>query len=132
MRQDARHEFHEYPSPTACTRLQRMRRHLHLLLLLLSLTLPVNAVAGLLALSQPCPMEHMSMADMQGSCCQDQAQQLANGKVCKTGQECKNNGMLQVSVIKTPCLFVRSLALTPTLDFHPSTSPSGVWRPPRV
>ncbi|MGQ7957070.1 hypothetical protein ACUTAF_05005 [Pseudomonas sp. SP16.1] len=111
-----------------------MKRRLHLLLLLLSLTLPVNGVAGLLALSQPCPMgwQDMSMNDMPASCCEDQAQQLAKGKVCKTSQECKSNGMLQISVIRTPVLFNQALATPSAQDFPPTTSLSGVWRPPRA
>ncbi|NDZ07177.1 hypothetical protein [Pseudomonas aeruginosa] len=112
-----------------------MKRRLHLLLLLLlSLTLPLNGVAGVLAFSEPCPMEQhgISMEDMQASCCEDHQQQMSSGKVCKTGQECKSSSMLQVSVIKTPLLFSRSVVITPTHDFLPTASPSGVWRPPRL
>ncbi|HBP6529874.1 hypothetical protein [Pseudomonas aeruginosa] len=111
-----------------------MKRHLHLLLLLLSLTLPVNGVAGLLALSQACPMERqdMSVHDIQASCCENQAEQPTNGKVCKTGQECKSNGMLQVSVTRTPALFNQALATPSAQDFPPPTALSGFWRPPRV
>lgn len=116
-------------------RLRRMKRRLHLLLLLLlSLSLPLNGVAGALAFSQPCPMEQhdIAMAEMQSACCEDHPQQMSGGKVCKSGEECKGSSMLQVSVSKTPLLFSRSVAATPTHDFLPTTSPSGVWRPPRA
>lgn len=116
-------------------RLRRMKRRLHLLLLLLlSLTLPLNGVAGALAFAEPCAMgQHgISMEDMQASCCEDQHKPLSSSKVCKTGQECKSSSMLQVTVIKTPLLLSHPAAVSLTSDFLPTTSPSGVWRPPRA
>lgn len=112
-----------------------MKRHLRLLLLLLlSLTLPLNGVAGAFAFAEPCAMgQHgISMEDMQASCCEDHQQQMSSGKVCKTGQECKSSSMLQVTVIKTPLLLSHPAAVSLTSDFLPTTSPSGVWRPPRA
>lgn len=76
--------------------------------------------------------QDMPMEGMQSSCCEDHQQQMAGGKVCKTGQECKSGSMLQVSVIKTPVLPSHSAAVSLTSDLLPTTSPSGVWRPPRA
>ncbi len=111
-----------------------MKRPLHLLLLLLfSLTLPLNGLASLLMLSEPCPMEQQghSMEAMQGSCC-DHQQPLSSGKLCKTGQECKTNSAAQVSVIKTPIIVFSQSAHSLTPAFIPAPTPFDVWRPPRA
>ncbi|MDM8351154.1 hypothetical protein P8H27_19940 [Pseudomonas sp. sp1636] len=112
-----------------------MKRHLHLLLLLLlSLALPLNGVAGLLVFSEPCPMEQQghSMDGMQDSCCDDQQQPLSSSKVCKTGQDCKTNSAVQVSVIKTPIIASSQSAHSLTLGLFPTPTPSAFWRPPRA
>lgn len=111
-----------------------MKRHLRLLLLLLlSLTLPLNGVAGVLAFTEPCPMElhGLSMDGMQDSCCEDQ-QQLSTSKTCKSGQECKTGCTLQVSVIKPSVVPSSQTVPSYSLDFVPSATPFGVWRPPRA
>ena len=112
-----------------------MQRHLRLfLLLLLSFVLPLNGMAGVVAVAEPCPMEaqHLAMDGMQGSCCDDQQKQPAAGKTCKSGQECKTGCTLQVSVIKSSVVPSSQTVPSYSLDFIPAPTPFGVWRPPRA
>ncbi|WP_439862545.1 hypothetical protein [Pseudomonas antarctica] len=111
-----------------------MSRLLRLILvMLLSLTLPLTGMAGVPSSTEPCPM-HMSgmqmMGDMSPDCCQASVD---HGKACKTGQECKTGGLLQLSmpVFKAPLSMAHPVALGLSTDFIPDRTPSGVWRPPR-
>ncbi|MCU1726101.1 hypothetical protein NTD86_03750 [Pseudomonas sp. 7P_10.2_Bac1] len=113
-----------------------MKRYLRLcLIFVLSLALPLSGMAGVQAPAEPCPMQALGMKVMQEmgmDCCADSKAPSEHGKSCKPGQECKAGTMLQVSVIK-PAISLRN-PVTPALfsDAVPSTTPSGVWRPPRV
>lgn len=130
-----------------------MQRHLRLfLLLLLSFALPLNGMAGVAAVAEPCPMETQSFAmdrmqtmddmqamgdmqamdDMQGSCCEDRQKQPGAGKTCKSGQQCKTGYTLQVSVIKSSVVPSSHSVPSFSHDFVPAPTPFGVWRPPRA
>lgn len=116
-------------------RLPAMVRRLRLLIvLLLSLTLPLTGMAGIEAPTEPCPMQSMGMGQMAGmdqDCCQYMGKMTQHGKKdCKSGQECKTGGLLQVSVLKA--------SLPPAIAQHPAPytdavlgqAPSDPWRPP--
>ncbi|MEB0207686.1 hypothetical protein [Pseudomonas sp. CCC3.1] len=113
-----------------------MKRYLRLcLIFVLSLTLPLSGMAGVQSSTEPCPMQALSMKmmdDMGMDCCADSKAPSDHGKSCKPGQECKAGTLLQVSVIK-PALSLRH-PVTPAFfsDAVPASTPSGVWRPPRV
>ncbi|MGY2686584.1 hypothetical protein [Pseudomonas tolaasii] len=111
-----------------------MSRLIRLILVtLLSLTLPLAGMAGVPSGTEPCPMKMSSMqmmSDMTPDCCQDGVD---HGKACKTGQECKTGGVVQLAmpVFKAPLGMAHAVALGLSTDFIPDRTPSGVWRPPR-
>lgn len=118
-----------------------MQAYLRLfLLLLLSFALPLNGMASMGAFAEPCPMEQQGVAmddmptmdGMQGSCCDDQQEQPGVSKTCKSGHECKTGCALQVAVMKASIVPSSQTALLFSLDFVPSPTPFGVWRPPRA
>ncbi|HGM5549862.1 hypothetical protein [Pseudomonas moraviensis] len=113
-----------------------MTRYLRLyLIFLISLALPFSGMAGVQAPTEPCPMQTMGMAMMDGmgqDCCHDMKSPTEHGKPCKPGQECKTGGMLQVSIIKPPVTLSSPLAASISIDSHPVQTPPGVWRPPRI
>ncbi|MEX6504014.1 hypothetical protein [Pseudomonas zhanjiangensis] len=112
-----------------------MKPHLRLfLLLLLSFALPLNGMASMGAFVEPCPMEQqdLAMADMEHACCDQQMEQPAAGKTCKSGQECKTGCTLQVCVIKSSIEPSAQTVPSYSLDFVPVPTPFGVWRPPRA
>jgi hypothetical protein len=116
-----------------------MKRYLRFFLIfVISLALPLSGMAGVEA--QPCPMQSMSMAMMDGmgaDCCNDMASSSKkgtadHGKPCKPGQECKSGGLLQVSIVKPPVNLFSPVAYSIFSDFLPVPAPSGPWRPPRI
>ncbi|MDX9669479.1 MULTISPECIES: hypothetical protein [unclassified Pseudomonas] len=113
-----------------------MKRQLRLLLIfVISLALPLSGMAGTQVPSEPCPMQAMGMAMMDGmgmDCCNDMKSPVEHGKPCKPGQECKTGGMLEVSIIKPAVTLFSPVVLMPSGDSFPVSTPSGVWRPPRV
>jgi hypothetical protein len=113
-----------------------MKRYLRLcLIFVISLALPLSGMAGVQAPTEPCPMKTMGMAmmdDMGMDCCNDMKSPTEHGKPCKPGQECKTGGMLQVSIVKPPVTLFSPVVLAFASDFVPVSTPSGVWRPPRV
>lgn len=113
-----------------------MKRYLRCcLIFLISLVLPLSGMAGVQAPTEPCPMETMGMAmmgDMAQDCCHDMKSPSDHGKPCKSGQECKTGGMLQVSILKPATRLSSPLVLSLFSDFLPAHTPSGVWRPPRI
>ncbi|MDD0977541.1 hypothetical protein [Pseudomonas fontis] len=105
------------------------------LIFLLSLALPLSGMAGVQLASEPCPMQSMGMAMVDGmgpDCCQDMHTSADHGKPCKPGQECKSGGMLQVALNKPPVTLSSAVVLAFPRDTLPIASSSGVWRPPRV
>lgn len=113
-----------------------MKRYLRLcLIVLLSLALPLNGVAGLVAATEPCPMQAADMAmmaDIVQDCCQDMDSPSEPGKPCKAGQECKTASLLQVAIVKPPVTLSSPIGVSYSSDFLPAHPPSGVWRPPRT
>ena len=113
-----------------------MKRYLRCcLIFLISLALPLSGMAGIQAPTEPCPMKTMGMAmmgDMGQDCCNDMKSPSEHGKPCKSGQECKTGGMLQVSIIKLPVSLPNPVVPSFFSDFLPAQTPSGVWRPPRA
>lgn len=104
------------------------------LILLLSLALPLSGMAGR-AVAEPCPMQAAGMqmpGDMPPDCCADMAGPAEHGKPCKSGQECQSGSLLQVSTASPLLSLSGPVKLSCSSDFLPSSSPSGVWRPPRV
>ncbi|MGO4313925.1 hypothetical protein AB4Z35_29480 [Pseudomonas sp. KB_15] len=113
-----------------------MKRYLRFcLIFVISLALPLSGMAGVQAPTEPCPMKTMGMAmmdDMGMDCCNDMKSPTEHGKPCKPGQECKTGGMLQVSISKPPVALYSPVVLSSSSDSMPVSTPSGVWRPPRV
>ncbi|NBA98606.1 hypothetical protein [Pseudomonas sp. R5(2019)] len=113
-----------------------MKRYLRFcLIFMISLALPLSGMAGVQAPTEPCPMKTMGMAmmdDMGRDCCQDMKSPSEHGKPCKSGQECKTGGMLQVSIGKPGVTVSSPVVLSFSSDFLPVQTPSGVWRPPRA
>ena len=113
-----------------------MNRYLRFcLIFLISLALPLSGMAGVRAPTEPCPMKATGMAmmdDMGMDCCNDMKSPTEHGKPCKPGQECKTGGMLQVSIVKPPVTLFSPVVLAFSSDSVPLSTPSGVWRPPRV
>lgn len=113
-----------------------MKRYIRCcLIFLVSLALPLSGMAGIEAPTEPCPMKTMGMAmmdDMGMDCCNDMKSPTEHGKPCKPGQECKTGGMLQVSIVKPPVTLLSPVVLAFSSDSVPLSTPSGVWRPPRV
>jgi hypothetical protein len=113
-----------------------MKRYLRFFLLfVISLTLPLSGMAGVQTSTEPCPMQSMGMAMMDGmgmDCCNDMKSPVDHGKPCKPGQECKTGGMLQVSIIKPAVTLFSPVVQRSAGDSVPVSTPSGVWRPPRV
>ncbi|WP_225776329.1 hypothetical protein [Pseudomonas sp. Marseille-Q5115] len=113
-----------------------MKRYLRFcLLFLISIALPLTGMAGVQALTEPCPMKTMGMAmvdDMGMDCCSEMKSPADHGKPCKPGQECKTSGMLETSVFKPPVTPVSSVSVALASDPSPIQAPSGVWRPPRI
>ncbi|MCU1748439.1 hypothetical protein [Pseudomonas sp. 6D_7.1_Bac1] len=113
-----------------------MKHRLRLfLVLLISFALPLSAMAGVAAPTEPCPMTSMGMAMMAGmdqGCCHDMDKASNHGNPCKPGQECKSGGILQVSMIKPATPRFSTLSISVSSDFLPARTLSGVWRPPRV
>ncbi|CAH0133388.1 hypothetical protein F8N49_04015 [Pseudomonas sp. GXM4] len=113
-----------------------MKRYLRFcLIFVISLALPLSGMAGVQAPTVPCPMKAMGMAmmdDMGMDCCNDMKSPTEHGKPCKPGQECKTGGMLQVSIVKPPVTLFSPVVLVFSSDSVSVSTPSGVWRPPRV
>lgn len=113
-----------------------MKRYLRLCLIcMISLVLPLSGMAGVEVPAEPCPMKTMDMAmmdDMGMDCCTDMKSPTEHGKPCKSGQECKSGSMLQVSTLKPPVALFIPVVLAFSSDSSPVSTPSGVWRPPRV
>lgn len=113
-----------------------MKRYLRFcIIFMISLALPLSGMAGVRAPTQPCPMKAMGMAmmdDMGMDCCNDMKTASEHGKPCKSGQECKSGGMLQVSIFKPPVTVFSPVLLSFFSESLPVQTPSGVWRPPRV
>jgi len=113
-----------------------MKRYLRLcLIFMISLALPLSGMAGVQAPTEPCPMKSMGMAmmdDMGMDCCNDMKSPTEHGKPCKSGQECKTGGMLQVTILKPPVTVFSPVVVSYPSDSLPVQTPSGVWRPPRV
>ncbi|EJM76087.1 hypothetical protein DOZ80_28990 [Pseudomonas fluorescens] len=113
-----------------------MKRYLRFFLIfVISLALPLSGMAGVQAPTEPCPMKTMGMAmmdDMGMDCCNDMKSPTEHGKPCKPGQECKTGGMLQVSISKPAVTVFSPVVLSLISDSVPVSTPSGVWRPPRV
>jgi hypothetical protein len=113
-----------------------MKRYLRCcLIFLISLALPLSGMAGIQVPTEPCPMKATGMAmmaDMDQDCCRDMSNPSDHGKPCKPGQECKSGSLLQVSFVKPALRLTSPLVLSPSSDFFPAQSPSGVWRPPRA
>ena len=113
-----------------------MKRYLRLcLVFVLSLALPLSGMAGVQAPADPCPMQVLGMKmmnDMGMDCCDDSKAPSEHSKSCKPGQECKTGTMLQISVIKPALSLPNPLTLALFSDAVPTSTPSGVWRPPRV
>lgn len=120
-----------------------MQRHVRLFIfLLLSLVLPINGMAQmLLPVSQVGNMSHGSQAEasslmhaemgMQSDECVDH-EQPGKGVVCKSGQECKTNSLLQLSLGKPPMLPLGQPVPVHPSDSTPSLIPDAVWHPPRA
>jgi len=110
--------------------------------LLLSLALPINGMAQmLLPVGQGGMMSHESQAEasslmhagmgMQGDECFDH-EQPGKGVVCKSGQECKTNSLLQLSLGKPLTLPLSQPVLIHRDDTAPALIPDAVWHPPRA
>lgn len=112
-----------------------MKRYLRLcLIFLISLALPLNGMASLAAVTEPCPMQAAGMqmmGDMNPDCCEEMGSPSEHGKPCKSGQECKTASMLQVSTVKSSVTRSNPIVVAFSSDFLPTQTPSGVWRPPR-
>ena len=113
-----------------------MKRYLRFcLIFLISLALPLSGMAGVQASTEPCPMKTMGIAMMDGmgqDCCHDMKSTAEHGKPCKSGQECKTGGMLQVSIIKPPITLSSPIVPPFSSHFPLVQTPSGLWRPPRT
>ncbi|PNA05560.1 MULTISPECIES: hypothetical protein [unclassified Pseudomonas] len=113
-----------------------MKRYLRFcLVFLISLALPLSGMAGVQAPTEPCPMQTMGMAMMDGmnmDCCKDMKSPADHGSPCKPGQECKTGGLLQVAILKPPVTVFSPVTHSFFTDSLPLAAPSGVWRPPRT
>lgn len=113
-----------------------MKRYLRFcIIFMISLALPLSGMAGVPAPTEPCPMQTMNMAMMDGmgmDCCNDAKAPVEHGKACKPGQECKTGGTLQVTTLKPAITLFSPVVFSFSNDSPLVQAPSGVWRPPRV
>jgi len=105
-----------------------------ILTLVLSLMLPIfGSMAAAASFAEPCPMPSMNHAGSKmthSPCCNDMEHGTVSKSSCKSGEECKIGGLLQVLTIKsfTP-LAPLPLTLQPPAVLQPE--PATFWRPPR-
>jgi hypothetical protein len=122
-----------------------MRKFRLFLLTLLCLAIPLQGMAGVRMLSEPCPMEqsehmaHMQMSDMdqqtvnmtEHDCCNDADTAAKTGKMCKTGDHCPFSAQYPPSVVSSFFLSVEQNTLYPSLVLTVrSFDANSVWRPP--
>lgn len=118
-----------------------MRKFHRFLLTLLCLAIPLQGMAGVRAIEQPCPMEQ-EMAQMdhdqqvaiaaEHDCCNDPETAAHTGKFCKTGIDCQISAQYAtVSVTTALSLPALQAAHYPVPVFAAqSFDASSVWRPP--
>lgn len=120
-----------------------MRRQVRVfVLLLLALALPINGMAQLLlpgghggmmkheSAAEAPDLMHSAM-DMQAIGCLDHEKPSKSG-VCKSGQECKTNSLLQLSFGKPLTLPLNRPVFIHPNDSTPALIPDAVWHPPRA
>ncbi|TWI49268.1 hypothetical protein IQ22_04070 [Pseudomonas duriflava] len=73
-----------------------------------------------------------SAMEMHDSCFDEQKSAHLGGKMCKSGEQCQANTLVQTSAFKTPCVPIAPPIQTALPERAVSLTPSDVWRPPRA